>query len=108
MQGHLNCITASGAQKLVQILGGDFSFGNDTVAVAMRFAMKNGQGKILAVWILAAKLPNSDLNFVDFGVDFLLFLSRKWPRKIHQKIPRKLHPGVCPEMFPSNSAEAFS
>ena len=29
------------------------------------------QGQILAVWILAVKLPNSDLNFaVDFGVNF--------------------------------------
>ena len=29
------------------------------------------QGQILAVWILAAKLPNSNLNFaVDFWVDF--------------------------------------
>ena len=32
-----------------------------------------GQGKALAVWILAGKLPKSDLNFaVDFGVDVLL------------------------------------
>ena len=29
-----------------------------------------GQGQVLAVWILAAKLPNSDLNFaVDLWVD---------------------------------------
>ena len=35
------------------------------------------QGRILAVWILAAKLPNSDLNFaVEFlsGFFYLLFL----------------------------------
>ena len=31
---------ASGAHKLVQIPGGDFFCGSDTVAVAMRFAMK--------------------------------------------------------------------
>ena len=37
------------------------------------------RGQILAVWILAAKLPNSDLNFaVDFWVDFFrLFLPRQ-------------------------------
>ena len=35
------------------------------------FASWKSQGRILAVWILAAKLPNSDLNFaVDFWVDF--------------------------------------
>ena len=33
---------ASGAHKLVQFLGGDFG-SNDTVAVAMYFAMNNGQ-----------------------------------------------------------------
>ena len=57
------------------------------------------------MWILAAKLPNSDLNFaVDFLVDFfLLFFSKeKGPKKIHQKIPRKIHPGLCPEKFPSD------
>ena len=34
--------------------------------------MRNiSQGQILAVWILAAKLPHSELDFaVDFGVDF--------------------------------------
>ena len=63
------------------------------------------QGRILAVWILAAKLPNSDLNFaVDFWVDFFLLfvLQRKRPPKIHQKIPRKIHPGLCSEKFPSD------
>ena len=62
------------------------------------------QGWILAVWILAAKLPNSDLNFAgDFLVDFfLLFFPRKRPEKIHQKIPRKIHPGLCSEKFPSD------
>ena len=37
------------------------------------------QGRILAVWILAAKLPNSDLNF--------------GPQN---------SPGICPEKFPSD------
>ena len=48
------------------------------------------QGQIFAVWILAAKLPNSDLNFdVDFGVGFfLLFLSRKKALKTHPKNPQ--------------------
>ena len=62
------------------------------------------QGQILAVWILAAKLPNSDLNFaVDFLVDFSSFFCQgKRPEKIHQKIPRKLHPALCSEKFPSD------
>ena len=43
--------------------------------------------KILAAWILAAKLPTSDLNFaVDLGVDF--FSSRK-AQKIHRKSPAR-------------------
>ena len=42
--------------------------------------LSNFQGQILAVWILAAKLPNSDLNFaVDFQADYfsLLFSQEK-------------------------------
>ena len=67
-------------------------------------AALNSQGRILAVWILAAKLPNSDLNFaVDFLVDFSsYFFQRKRPEKIHQKIARKIHPGLCSEKFPSD------
>ena len=62
--------------------------------------MHNYQGRILAVWILAAKLPNSDLDFlVDFLVDFF---HGKRPEKIHQKIPRKIHPGLCSQKFPSD------
>ena len=40
------------------------------------------KGQILAVWILAAKLLCSDLNFaVDFGVEFfLLFFQGKRPQ----------------------------
>ena len=64
------------------------------------------QGQILAVWILAAKLPNSDLNFaVDFGVDFFFpSASRRKmpPSKNPPKIPHKIHPGICPEKFPSD------
>ena len=51
------------------------------------------QGQILAVWIFAAKLPNSDLNFaVDSWVDFFdLFLPRKKaPPKNTKNSPRVL------------------
>ena len=62
------------------------------------------QSQILAVWILAAKLLNSDLNFaVDFWVDFLLlFFPRKKAQNNPPKIPRKIHPGLCSEKFPSD------
>ena len=54
------------------------------------------QGRILAVWILAPKLPNSDLKIaVDFWVDFfLLFFSKeKGPKKSKKKNPRQNSPG---------------
>ena len=58
------------------------------------------QGQILAVWILAAKLPNSDLKFaVDYWVDFS---KKKRPPKIHWKSPHKIHLGICSEKFPSD------
>ena len=62
------------------------------------------QGRILAVWILAPKLPNSDLKIaVDFWVDFFLcFFQGKRPEKIHKKIHGKIHPGICSEKFPSD------
>ena len=43
------------------------------------------------MWILAAELPNSDLNFaVDFFVDFfLLFSKEKGPKKSTKKSPAK-------------------
>ena len=50
------------------------------------------QGQILAVWTLATKLPNSDLNFaVDFWVDFigLFFSNEKGPKKDTKKSPAK-------------------
>ena len=53
---------------------------------------RNFPGQILAVWILAAKLPNSDLNFaVDFWVDFFLlfFPRRKAPKQSTKKSPAK-------------------
>ena len=52
------------------------------------------QGRTLAVWILAAKLPNSDLNFaVDFFVDFfLLFFPRRKARKNPPKNPPQNSP----------------
>ena len=40
---HWRTARLSGAHKLVQILAGDFFCGNDTVAVAMHFAMKNSR-----------------------------------------------------------------
>ena len=48
------------------------------------------------MWILAAKLPNSDLNFaVDFLVDFLLlFFPRKKARKNPPKNPPQNSPGT--------------
>ena len=48
------------------------------------------------MWILAAKLPNFDLNFaVDFLVDFfLLFVPRKKARKNPQKNPPQNSPGT--------------
>ena len=47
----------------------------------------NHQGRILAVWILAMKLPDFDLTFaVDFWVDFFL---RLYPRKKARKNPPK-------------------
>ena len=53
------------------------------------------QGHILAVWILAAKLPNSDLNFaVDFSVDFFLLL---FPRKKARKKSTKHPPQNSPK-----------
>ena len=60
------------------------------------------QGQIIAVWILAAKLPNSDLNFaVDFWVDFsTCCFPREKAQKIHQKISCKFHLGPCPENSP--------
>ena len=62
------------------------------------------QGRILAVWILALKLPNSDLKIaVDFWVDFSSCFSQgKRPEKIHQKIHGKIHPGIRSEKFPSD------
>ena len=53
------------------------------------------QGQILAVWILASKLLNSDLEIaVDFWVDFfLLFFPRKRARKNPPKNPRQNSPG---------------
>ena len=71
----------------------------------------NDQGQILAVWILAAKLPNSDLNFaVDFCVDFfVLFFPRKEAQKYPPKNPPQNTPGnLVGKISPRISAEAFS
>ena len=69
------------------------------------------QGQIPAVWILAAKLPNSDLNFaVDFLVDFfLLFFPRKEAQKIStEKSPAKFTWDFVRKNSHRISAEAFS
>ena len=54
------------------------------------------------MWIFAAKLPNSDLNFaLDFLVYFPpVFPRKKTPKTLLQKIPRKIHPGICSEKNP--------
>ena len=79
---------------------------------------KKPQGQILAVWILAAKLPNFDLNFaVDFGVDFFLLFSRlfppafpqeKGPVKSNKKSRAKLARIFVQKNSPWISAEAFT
>ena len=70
----------------------------------------NIQGRILAVRALAAKLPNSDLNFaVDFCVDCPpVFFFPKKARKKSQKIPRKITQDFVRKNPPRISAEAFS
>ena len=48
------------------------------------------QGQILAVWIFATKLPDSDVNFaVDFSVDSFVLVS---PRKRAPKQSTKKSP----------------
>ena len=70
------------------------------------------QGEILAVWIFAAKLPDSDLNFaVDFWVDFSsCFLKEKGPEKsTNKKISRTKFTRKSVRInSPRISAEAFS
>ena len=68
------------------------------------------QGQILAVWILAAKLPNSDLNFaVDFWGGFfppdfskekgLKKSTKKSPAKFTQDFVRKIPLGFLQKPF---------
>ena len=55
------------------------------------------------MWILAAKLPNTDVKFAaDFGVDLfpLVFLQAKTPEKIHPKNPSQDSPGTLFEKIP--------
>ena len=66
--------------------------------------------QILAVWILAAKLQNSDLNFAtDFWVIFssFFFFSREKGPKIHKKIPAKFTQKFGRKNSSRISAEAF-
>ena len=60
------------------------------------------QGQILAVWIFAAKLPNSALNFaVDCWVDVSsYFFQGEGPKIIHPKLLCKIHLEICLEKFP--------
>ena len=70
-----------------------------------RLKISIDQGRILAVWILAPKLPNSGLKIaVDFLGGFFppVFLQGKRPEKIHQKIHGKIHPGIWSAKFPSD------
>ena len=61
------------------------------------------------MWILAAKLPNSDLNFaVDFLVDFPLFSKEKGPKKSTKKSPAEFTQDFVWINSPRISAEAFS
>ena len=69
---------------------------------------QRSQGQILAVWILAAKLPNSDLNFaVDFWVDFPVFSEENGPKNPPRKARKIAQESVRKNSHPI-SAEAFS
>ena len=57
------------------------------------------------MWILAVKLPNSDLNFaVYFRVDYFLYFSKEKGLKKNSKSPpsRKIHPKSRSDKFPSD------
>ena len=71
------------------------------VLVISSMKHKQSQEQILAVWILAAKLPNSDLKLEG---DFPVFLPRKTApqKKNPPKIPQTIHPGICSAKFPSD------
>ena len=65
------------------------------------------QGRMLAVWTLAANLPNSGLNFaVDFFL--LLFSKEKGTKKSTKKSPAKFTRDFVRKNSPRISAEAFS
>ena len=69
---------------------------------------KNCQGQILAVWIFAAKLPNSDLNFVvEFwgGIFRPVFPKERGPKKFPPPPKKK---AKFRKNSPRISAEAFS
>ena len=68
------------------------------------------QAQILAVWIFAPKLPNSDLNFaVDSWVDFIVLFSQgKGPKKSTKNSPTKFNQSFGRKNPSQISAEAFS
>ena len=62
---------------------------------------KPSQDQSLAVWILAVKLPNPDLNFaVDFEVT-PVFSKEKGPKNA-ESFHSKIHPETCWDKFPSD------
>ena len=75
--GNLRCVKSERYGKKTSL---NFCFFVSTVAAEID---PNCQGQILAVWILAAKLPNSDLNFaLDCSVDYSsCFSKEKGPNK---------------------------
>ena len=77
---------------------------------AFKDRRKNNQGRILAVWILAPKLPNSDLEFSwIFGWIFSSGFSKKKARKKSTKeSTAKFTREFVRINSPRISAEAFS
>ena len=70
------------------------------LATGDKISCENVQWQILASWIMAAKLPNSNLNLLSISFDggFLQFFPRKtWPKNPPPKKKRKI---IHSEMFP--------
>ena len=80
-----------------------------TIKAVRGTAASKGQAQILAVWIVAAKLPNSDLNLaVDFWMDFfVLFFPRKMGQNKQKKSAKK-SPTKFTQSFGRNSSPRIS